>query len=49
MPTSDGKPEKFELFESVFQTSLKNHNQLTEEDRINYFHSLMMRDAIQNN
>ena len=30
MPTFDGKSEKFELFEDLFQTSLKIHNQLTE-------------------
>ena len=47
MPTFDGKSEKFELFEDLFQTSLKNHNQLTEEDKINYFHSLMRGDALQ--
>ena len=47
MPTFDGKTEKFELFEDLFQTSLKLHNQLTEDDRINYFHSLMRRDALQ--
>ena len=47
MPTFDGKSEKFELFEDLFQTSIKIHNQLTEEDRINYFHSLMMGDALQ--
>ena len=47
MPTFDGKSEKFELFEDLFQTSLKIHNQLTEEDRINYFHSLMGGDALQ--
>ena len=47
MPTFDGKPEKFELFEDLFQTSLKIHNQLTEDDRINYFHSLMRGDALQ--
>ena len=47
MPTLDGKSEKFELFENVFQTSLKFHNQLTEDDRINYFHSLMTGDAVQ--
>ena len=29
MPTFDGKSEKFELFEDLFQTSLKIHNQLT--------------------
>ena len=47
MPTFDGKSEKFELFEDLFQTSLKNHNQLTEDDRIDYFHSLMRGDALQ--
>ena len=47
MPTFDGKCEKFELFEDLFPTSLKIHNQLTEEDRINYFHSLMRGDALQ--
>ena len=47
MPTVDGKSEKFELFEKLFQTSLKIHNQLTEEDKINYFHSLMRGDALQ--
>ena len=47
MPTFDGKSEKFELFENLFRTSLKIHNQLTEEDKINYFHSLMRGDALQ--
>ena len=47
MPTFDGKSEKFELFEDLFQTSLKIHNQLREEDKINYFHSLMRGDALQ--
>ena len=47
MPTFDGKSEKVELFEDLFQTSLKIHNQLTEEDRINYFHFLMRGDAPQ--
>ena len=47
MPTFDGKSKKFELFEDVFQTSLKIHKQLTEEDKINYFHSLMRGDALQ--
>ena len=41
MPTFDGKSEKFELFEGLFQTSLKIHNELTENGRINYFHCLM--------
>ena len=47
MPTFDGKSEKFEQFEDLFQTNLKIHNQLTEEDNINYFHSLMRADALQ--
>ena len=47
MPTFDGKSEKFELFEDLFQTSLKIHNQMTEEDKLNYFHSLMRGDALQ--
>ena len=47
MPTFDRKSEKLELFEDLFQTSLKIHNQLTQEDKINYFHSLMRGDAPQ--
>ena len=47
LPTFDGKSETFELFEDLFQTSLKIHNQLTEEDKINFFHSLMRGDALQ--
>ena len=47
MPTFDGKTGKIELFEDLFQTSLKIHNQLTEHDRIDYFHSLMRGDALQ--
>ena len=47
MPTFDGKSKNFELFEDLFQRSLIIHNQLTEEDKINYFHSLMRGDALQ--
>ena len=47
MPTFDGKSEKFELLEDLFQTSLKIHNQLMKEDKINYFHSLLRGDALQ--
>ena len=47
MPTFDGKSEKFELFEDLFQTSHIIHNQLTEEDRINYFQSLRRGDSLQ--
>ena len=47
MPTIDRKPEKFEPLEDLFQTGLKNHNQLTKGDKINYFHYLMRGDALQ--
>ena len=47
MPTRDEKSEKFEVFEDLLQTSLKIHNQLTEEDKMKYFHSLMRGDALQ--
>ena len=47
MPTFDGKSEKPEQFEDLFQTKLKIHNQLTEDDRINYFQSLMRGEALQ--
>ena len=47
MPTFDGKSEKFERFEDLFQASLKIHNQLTEDDGINYLHSLMRGGAVQ--
>ena len=47
MPTFDGKSEKFELFEDMFQTNLKTHNQLREEDKTNYLHSVMRGDALQ--
>ena len=44
MPTFDGKSENFDLFEDLFQPSPKIHNQLTEDDRINYFQSFMKRE-----
>ena len=47
MPTFDRKSEKFELFEDFFLMSLKIHIQLTEDDRINYFQSLMREDELQ--
>ena len=47
MPTFDGKAETFELFEDLFQTSLKIHNQLTEEVKIYYFHTLTRGDTLQ--
>ena len=47
MPISGGKSEKFELFEDLFQTNIKIHNQLTKENKINYCHSLIRGDALQ--
>ena len=47
MPPFDGKIEKLELFEDFFQMRLEIHNQLTEIDKINYFHSLMRVYALQ--
>ena len=47
MPTFDKRSERFELSEDVFHTSLKNHNKLTDDDKINYSHSLMRIDALQ--
>ena len=41
MPTFDGKSKRVELFDDRFQTSLKTHNQLTEEDKklLSIFHA----------
>ena len=47
MSTFDGKSEKFELFEDLFQTILRIHNHLTEGDKVKNFHSLMRGDALQ--
>ena len=35
MPAFDNKPERCELMDDFFQTSLKKHIQLTEDDEIN--------------
>ena len=47
MPTFDVKSDKFELSKDLFQTGPKIQNQLTEFDRINYFHPLVRGDALQ--
>ena len=47
MPTFDGKPKKFGLLEEIFLKSLKIEYQLTDDDKINYFHSPMKGDALQ--
>ena len=47
MPTFDGKTNKFEHFEDLFQTSLKVYPNITEEEKIHYFHSLLRGEALQ--
>ena len=47
MPTFDGKTDKFEHFEDLFQTSLKVYPNITEEEKIHYFHSLLRGEALQ--
>ena len=47
IPTFDGKNEKFELFEDLFRNNIRMHPQLTEIQRINYFHSLLRGKALQ--
>ena len=44
-PIFNGHSEKFELTENLFPTNHTMHNQLTEEDKKNYFHSLMRGDV----
>ena len=46
MSTFDGKSERFQLFKDIFQTILKIYNQLTEDEKIKYFLSLMKGDAL---
>ena len=47
MPTFDGKNEKFELFEDLFNTHLTAYPNIKENEKINYFHSLLRGDALQ--
>ena len=47
MPTFDGKSEKFELLEGLFQISLNIQNQVTEVDRIEYFQSVKKGYALE--
>ena len=45
--TFDGKSEKFELFEDLFHTMIKMQNDMTEAMKINHFHSLLRKNALQ--
>ena len=46
--TFDGKTEKFELFEDLFHTMIKMQPAMTEQMKINHFHSLLRKGALQN-
>ena len=45
--TFDGKSEKFEFFEDLFQTMIKMQPTMTEQIKINHFHSLLRKGALQ--
>ena len=45
--TFDGKSEKFELFEGLFHTMIKMQPAMTEQMKINHFHSLLRKGALQ--
>ena len=45
--TFDGKSEKFELFEDLFHTMVKMQPDMTETMKINHFHSLLRKNALQ--
>ena len=47
MPTFDGKTDKLEHFEDLFQTSQKVYPNITEEEKIHYFQSLLRGEALQ--
>ena len=47
LPLFDGKSEKIELFEDLFRNKIKIYPYLTEIQKINHFHSLFCRDALQ--
>ena len=47
LPVFDGKSEKFELFEDLFRNNIKMYPNLTEIQKINYFHSLLQGNALQ--
>ena len=45
--TFDGKSETFELFEDLFHTMIKMQPVMTEQMKINHFHSLQRKRALQ--
>ena len=46
MLTSDGSSETLKLFEKFLQTSFNKHNPLTEDNTMNYFHSLLRGEEV---
>ena len=45
--TLDGKSEQFELFEDLFHTMIKMQPEMTEQMKMNHFHSLLRKNALQ--
>ena len=45
--TYDSKSEKFELFEDLFHTMIKMQPEMSEQMKINHFHSLLRKNALQ--
>ena len=45
--TFDGKSEKFVLFEDLFHTMIKMQPEMSEQMKINHFHSLLRKNALQ--
>ena len=47
LPVFDFKSKNFELFEDLFRNIIKMYPHLTEIQKINYFHSLLRGNALQ--
>ena len=47
LPVFDGKSERFELFEDLFRNNIKMYPNITEIQKIKYFHSLLRGNALQ--
>ena len=45
--TFDGKSEKFELFEDLFHTMIRMQPEMIEQMKINHFHTLSRKNALQ--
>ena len=43
----DGKSEKLELFRDLFHTMIKMQPEMTEQMKINHFHSRLRKNALQ--